>query len=113
MSDGNISKVGGSPYLPPSAARKAADKTAKQKTPSLPQDVVELSGATPQEAPPAEPASSGVSGDDMARYLKLLGEEPDIREDRVEEVKQKLADGAYGLEALEGTLDGLMEDLGL
>lgn len=52
-----------------------------------------------------------LSPSDLQRYVQILKNMPDIREDVVELVEGRLSDG-YGQEALEGTIDGLMKGSG-
>ena len=118
MSGDQIPNISGSPYSPNrlNAVGKKGGKPAGPKkggAPSLtPQDKVSLSGKKPGTGEVKGIAAEiKVSPDDMARYLNILADEPDIREDKVADTRRRLDNGEYGADALEKVLDGLEEDL--
>ena len=72
-------------------------------------DQVELSGGSPVGMKEIET----VSEKDMTRYLEILNGLPDVRDEDVNRAIGRMEAGSHGQEALDGTVEGLMNELGL
>ena len=70
-------------------------------------DIVELSGSEKVQ----ESAQPKVDPEKMAKYLEIVQNMPDVREDEVARIHRILSEDGYGQEAIEGMLDSLLEDL--
>jgi len=106
----NISRRATTPYTP--GVKKGKDQAAApkpgEKQPQAPvKDQIDIRGVKPQE----EEAPKLVSPEDMARYLKILNDSPDADQDKVQRAKDALERGDYGTDALDKTVDGLLDDL--
>lgn len=111
MSDNTVSSVLG--YAP----KKVGKVSGGGKKKSLPKDVspvvsggrdsVEISSAAASKLSSKPPLS------DMARYLAMLRQLPEVRPDNVQRAKDAMAGGVYGEEALHATATGVAEDLGI
>jgi hypothetical protein len=108
----NIPPIKGSPYVPRTVNRKAKSAANPVEEVALPRkDQVEISSGSNAKA--AGKGEELVSANDMTRYLAMLDEMPDVREKDLDRVMDRLQSGSYGEDALKGTIDGLMDELGL
>lgn len=66
----------------------------------------------PPSAPPPSGATDSVELSDKARYLGIVRGLPEVRQDRIEEIRREIARGTYETrEKLEGAVDRLLEEL--
>ena len=97
------------PYTPGVKKGKgeaAAKKPEKKPSQAPVKDQIDIRGVKAEEKAPEL-----VSAEDMARYLKILNDSPDVDEGKVQRAKDALERGDYGTDALDKTIDGLMDDL--
>ncbi len=77
-----------------------------------------IGGSTRRGASPVTPVNGAQRGSDevqfsdTARLLSKLRELPDIRQDKIDQVRQAIDDGTYDTdEKVDAMLDALMEDI--
>jgi hypothetical protein len=108
MSDsGQISDVTRSAYpakVNKQAKKQTNEETTTQQAPRA-EDVVEVSGPQSKTlSPPTE--------DEMARYIQGVHDSSgSLTEKELEEIELDLKSGAYGKEALDATVEGLLADI--
>ncbi|MBN1437286.1 MAG: flagellar biosynthesis anti-sigma factor FlgM [Sedimentisphaerales bacterium] len=71
------------------------------------------SDAAPQASPASQPGEKAdqVEISSIARYLSQIAQMPDIRFEKVEQIRQALADGNYDMDsALSQAIDNMLEE---
>jgi len=69
--------------------------------------------AKPEIAPPSAPIQDELQISDAARLVEQVKQAPDIRQDRVDAIRQQIAAGTYETpEKLEMALDRLLDEIG-
>lgn len=94
-----------------SYTRKGSQKQKKGQAVNPYQDSVELSKAKGQDLP--KKSDPVISKEDMARYVAMVKQLPDVRSDEVSRVNEKVQRGEYGQEALSVTANEIGKELGL
>ena len=81
---------------------------------SAPHSRQEAESAHPLDPPQGDPDRPGdrVELSDHARYLDTMRRLPNVREDRIQRIRDAIAEGAYETEErLEGAIDRVIEEL--
>ena len=96
-------------YQRPSSSTNRTPSEAQ--TPERPQDSVEIGLQAKGLAPLEGKDTVEIAAKDMDRYIRLLQDMPDVREDEVARVEAILAEDGYGPDAIRGVVDELIKDL--